>query len=70
MKMFSVGGGCAGKTEVVRRLVAELAGRGLRVSTVRRVPDAVTANEPVDAPVPFLPLADIGALADFDCCTR
>jgi hypothetical protein len=26
---------------------------------------AVTANEPVKAPVPFLPLADIGALADF-----
>ncbi|MDR3530002.1 MAG: hypothetical protein P4L90_05540 [Rhodopila sp.] len=26
---------------------------------------AVTADRPVDAPVPFLPLADIGALADF-----
>jgi molybdopterin-guanine dinucleotide biosynthesis protein B len=26
---------------------------------------AVTANEPVKAPVPFLPLADIAALADF-----
>jgi molybdopterin-guanine dinucleotide biosynthesis protein B len=156
MKVFSVVGGCAGKTEVVRRLVAELAGRGVRVSTVKRVPEtvdlekpgsgtwkhreagarevilastsriailremptdedepdveallarlapveivllegfrltyypklefvqperdrrlialddplvlAVTANQPVDAPVPFLPLYDIGALADF-----
>jgi molybdopterin-guanine dinucleotide biosynthesis protein B len=26
---------------------------------------AVTANEPVHAPVPFLPLSDIGAVADF-----
>jgi molybdopterin-guanine dinucleotide biosynthesis protein B len=156
MKVFSVVGGCAGKTEIVRRLVAELAGRGLRVSTVKRVPEtvdlekpgsgtwkhreagaqevilastsrmallremptdadepdveallarlvpvdivflegfrltyypklefvqperdrrlmalddplvlSVTANQPVAAPVPFLPLSDIGALADF-----
>lgn len=156
MKVFSVVGGCAGKTEVVRRLVAELTLRGLRVSTIKRVPDtvdlekpgsgtwkhreagaeevilastsrvallreaptnddepdvesllarltpvdvvflegfrltfypklelvqperdrrlialddplvlAVTAERPVQAPVPFLPLADIGALADF-----
>jgi hypothetical protein len=26
---------------------------------------AVTANEPVDAPVPFLPLSDVAAVADF-----
>jgi molybdopterin-guanine dinucleotide biosynthesis protein B len=156
MRVFSVVGGCAGKTEIVRRLVAELTGRGLRVSTVKRVPEsvdlekpgsgtwkhreagaqevilastsrmalllemptdadepdvedllarlapvdivflegfrltwypklefveparnrrlialddplvlAVTADEPVDAPVPFLPLSDIGAVADF-----
>lgn len=32
MKVFNVVGGCAGKTEIVRRLVAELTGRGLRVS--------------------------------------
>jgi molybdopterin-guanine dinucleotide biosynthesis adapter protein len=156
VKVFSVVGGCAGKTETVRQLVAELTGRGLRVSTIKRVPDtvdlekpgsgtwrhreagaqevilasntrmallrempteddepdveallgrladadivflegfrltwypklelvqpdrnrrliawddplvlAVTADRPVDAPVPFLPLSDIGALADF-----
>ncbi len=156
MKVFSVVGGCAGKTELVRRLVAELTERGLRVSTVKCVPEsvdlekpgsgtwkhreagaqevilastsrmallremptnddepdvevllarlapadivflegfrltyypklefvqperdrrlialddplvlAVTANEPVKAPVPFLPLSDIGAVADF-----
>jgi molybdopterin-guanine dinucleotide biosynthesis adapter protein len=41
VKVFSVVGGCAGKTEVVRRLVAEFAGRGVRVSTVKRVPETV-----------------------------
>lgn len=46
MKIFSVVGGCAGKTDVVRRLVAELVGRGLRVSTVKRVPDEIDLEKP------------------------
>lgn len=41
MNVFSVVGGCAGKTETVRRLVAELTARSLRVSTIKRVSDAV-----------------------------
>jgi molybdopterin-guanine dinucleotide biosynthesis protein B len=46
MKVFSVVGGCAGKTETVRRLVAEMVGRGLRVSTVKRVPEVVDLEKP------------------------
>jgi molybdopterin-guanine dinucleotide biosynthesis adapter protein len=41
MKTFSLIGECAEKSELVRRLVAELTGRGLRVSTIKRVSDAV-----------------------------
>lgn len=41
MKAFSLVGICAEKSELVRRLVAELVGRGLRVSTIKRVSDAV-----------------------------
>jgi molybdopterin-guanine dinucleotide biosynthesis protein MobB len=44
--VFSVVGGCAAKTEIVRRLVAELTGRGLRVSTVKRVPETVDLEKP------------------------
>jgi hypothetical protein len=36
MKVFSVVGGCAGKTEIVRRLVIELAGRAYQRSSVYR----------------------------------
>ena len=50
MRVFSVVGGCAGKTEIVRRLVAELTGRGLRVSTVKRVPETVDLEKPEAAP--------------------
>lgn len=46
MKVFSVVGGCAGKTELVRKLVAELSSRGLLVSTVKRVPDSVDLERP------------------------
>ena len=46
MKVFSVVGGCAGKTETVRQLVAELTGRWLRVSTIKRVPDTVDLEKP------------------------
>ena len=46
MKVFSIVGGCAGKTELVRQLVAELTGRGLRVSTVKRVPDTIDLERP------------------------
>jgi molybdopterin-guanine dinucleotide biosynthesis protein MobB len=46
MKVLSVVAGCAGKTEIVRRLVAELSGRGVRVSTVRRVPETVALERP------------------------
>ena len=41
MKAFSLIGECREKSELVRRLVAELTGRGLRVSTIKRVSDAV-----------------------------
>ena len=41
MKTISLIGECAEKSELVRRLVAELTGRGLRVSTIKRVSDAV-----------------------------
>jgi molybdopterin-guanine dinucleotide biosynthesis adapter protein len=46
MKVFTVIGGCAGKTKLVRRLVAELTGRGLRVSTIKRVPDTLDLEKP------------------------
>lgn len=41
MKAFSLIGECAEKSELVRRLVDELTRRGLRVSTIKRVSDAV-----------------------------
>lgn len=41
MKAFSLIGECAEKSELVRRLVVELTDRGLRVSTIKRVSDAV-----------------------------
>jgi molybdopterin-guanine dinucleotide biosynthesis protein B len=41
MRAFSLVGECAEKSELVRRLVVELAGRGLTVSTIKRVSDAV-----------------------------
>jgi molybdopterin-guanine dinucleotide biosynthesis protein B len=41
MKAFSLIGECAEKSELVRRLVVELVGRGLQVSTIKRVSDAV-----------------------------
>jgi molybdopterin-guanine dinucleotide biosynthesis protein B len=41
MKASSLIGECAEKSELVRRLVVELTGRGLRVSTIKRVSDAV-----------------------------
>jgi molybdopterin-guanine dinucleotide biosynthesis protein MobB len=41
MKAFSLIGECAEKSELVRRLVVELTGRGLRVSTIKRVSDKV-----------------------------
>jgi molybdopterin-guanine dinucleotide biosynthesis protein MobB len=44
--VFSVVCGCAGKTEIVRRRVAELTGRGLRVPTVKRVPETVDLEQP------------------------
>ena len=41
MKAFSFVGECAEKSELVRRLVVEFVGRGVRVSTIKRVSDAV-----------------------------
>jgi molybdopterin-guanine dinucleotide biosynthesis protein B len=41
MKTFSLIGECREKSELVRRLVVELTGRGLRVSTIKQVSDAV-----------------------------
>lgn len=41
MKVFSLIGECREKSRLVGRLVAELSGRGLRVSTIKRVSDAV-----------------------------
>jgi molybdopterin-guanine dinucleotide biosynthesis protein MobB len=41
MKAFSLVGECREKSELVRRLVVELGGRGLEVSTIKRVSDAV-----------------------------
>jgi molybdopterin-guanine dinucleotide biosynthesis protein B len=41
MKAFSLVGECAEKSELVRRLVVELVGRGLQVSAIKRVSDAV-----------------------------
>jgi molybdopterin-guanine dinucleotide biosynthesis adapter protein len=41
MKAFSLVGECAQKSELVRRLVVELVGRRVRVSTIKRVSDAV-----------------------------
>jgi molybdopterin-guanine dinucleotide biosynthesis protein B len=46
MKAFSLIGECAEKSELVRRLVIELTGRGLRVSTIKRVSDAVDLERP------------------------
>ena len=41
MRAFSLIGECREKSELVRRLVVELTGRSLRVSTIKRVSDAV-----------------------------
>jgi len=41
MKAFSLVGECAEKSELVGRLVVELVGRGLQVSTIKRVSDTV-----------------------------
>jgi molybdopterin-guanine dinucleotide biosynthesis adapter protein len=46
MKVFSLIGECAEKSELVRRLVVELTSRGLRVSTIKRVSDAVDLERP------------------------
>ena len=46
MKAFSLVGECAEKSELVRRLVIELVGRGMRVSTIKRVSDAVDLERP------------------------
>jgi len=46
MKAFSLIGECAEKSELVRRLVVELVDRGLRVSTIKRVSDAVDLEKP------------------------
>jgi molybdopterin-guanine dinucleotide biosynthesis protein B len=46
MKAFSLVGECAEKSELVRRLVVELVGRGLQVSTTKRVSDAVDLEKP------------------------
>ena len=46
MKAFSLVGECAEKSDLVRRLVVELVGRGLRVSTIKRVSDAVDLEKP------------------------
>jgi molybdopterin-guanine dinucleotide biosynthesis protein B len=46
MKAFSLIGECAEKSELVRRLVVELTGRGLRVSTIKRVSYAVDLERP------------------------
>jgi molybdopterin-guanine dinucleotide biosynthesis protein len=41
MKAFSLVGKCAEKSELVKRLIVELVRRGLTVSTIKRVSDAV-----------------------------
>jgi molybdopterin-guanine dinucleotide biosynthesis adapter protein len=46
MKAFSLVGECAEKSELVTRLVEELTGRGVRVSAIRRVSDAVDLERP------------------------
>ncbi len=46
MKAFSLIGECREKSELVRQLVVELTGRGLRVSTIKRVSDAVDLERP------------------------
>jgi molybdopterin-guanine dinucleotide biosynthesis protein B len=46
MNAFSLVGECAEKSALVRRLVVELVGRGLRVSTIKRVSDAVDLEKP------------------------
>ncbi|MDJ0390643.1 molybdopterin-guanine dinucleotide biosynthesis protein B [Roseomonas sp. E05] len=46
MRVFGVVGGCAAKAGLVRNLVAELTQRGLRVSTIKHVPDDVDLDRP------------------------
>jgi molybdopterin-guanine dinucleotide biosynthesis adapter protein len=46
MRAFSIIGECAEKSELVNRLVAECVSRGLRVSTMKRVSDAVDLEKP------------------------
>lgn len=46
MKVFGIIGGCAAKAGLARNLVAELSARGLRVSTIKHVPDDVDLDRP------------------------
>jgi molybdopterin-guanine dinucleotide biosynthesis protein MobB len=46
MRVFGIVGACPGRTELVARLVAEVTARGLRVSTIKRVPDALDLDRP------------------------
>jgi hypothetical protein len=46
MNAFILVGECAEKSELVRRLVVELVGRGLWISTIKRVSDAVDLEKP------------------------
>ncbi|MEH2558042.1 molybdopterin-guanine dinucleotide biosynthesis protein B [Bradyrhizobium algeriense] len=46
MRAFSLVGERREKSELVRRLVVELTGRGLRVSTIKRVSDALDLERP------------------------
>ncbi len=46
MRVFGIVGGCASKSLVVQRLVAELSARGLRTSTIKRTHDDVDLDRP------------------------
>ena len=46
MRVFGVVGACAAKAGIVRNLVAELTRRGLRVSTIKHVPDDLDLDRP------------------------
>ncbi|SHJ90492.1 molybdopterin guanine dinucleotide biosynthesis accessory protein MobB [Roseomonas rosea] len=46
MRVFGVVGGCAAKSGIVRNLVGELTRRGLRVSTIKHVPDDLDLDRP------------------------
>ncbi len=45
-RVFGVVGACAAKSGLVPKLVAELTGRGLRVSTIKHVPDELDLDRP------------------------